>query len=188
MIGLKRGTVKLVRRSPEWVRSFNREAAKIRRIFGEEALQLEHVGSTAIPGIPAKPIIDMALVVPSLKKAKRFVNRLKAIGYELKREDLRKERLFFAKGTEKKRTHYLHIGENGSGYVEDMILFRNYLRKHRSVARQYSELKAKLAERYSATRELYTAMKGKLVRDIVRKARRTSSLEIRKKSKMFHRI
>ncbi|OGZ42253.1 MAG: hypothetical protein A3C80_01420 [Candidatus Ryanbacteria bacterium RIFCSPHIGHO2_02_FULL_45_43] len=178
MIGLKRGTVKLVKHNPTWKQSFEREAKKIRKVFSKDALDIQHVGSTAVPGILAKPIIDIALIVPSLQKTKRYVKKLQALGYELKKNDVKKERLFFTKGPEEKRTHYLHVGENDSGYTEDMILFRDYLRKHKSTAKHYSELKSKLAGKYQNTREIYTTKKEKLVKKIVRKAKK--SLQIRK--------
>lgn len=173
MIGLKRGTVTLVRHSPKWRQSFEREEKKIQKIFGRDALKIQHVGSTAIPGILAKPIIDIALIVPSLQKARRYQTKLKDIGYEIKKNDTRKGRLFFTKGPEKKRTHYLHIGEIGSGYAEDMILFRDYLCNQKNTAKKYSELKKKLAKKYQNTREIYTAKKEKLIKEIVKKAKKS---------------
>ncbi len=173
MIGLERGTVKLVKHNSKWERSFEREAKKIKKVFSEDALDVQHVGSTAIPGILAKPVIDIALIVPSLQKASRYEKKLQEIGYEIKNNDTRKERLFFTKGPERKRTHYLHIGEVGSGYGEDMILFRDYLCKHKDTAKKYSELKEQLAEQHQNTREIYTAQKEKFIEKIVKKARKS---------------
>ncbi len=170
MIGLKRGTVKLVRYNPKWRQSFKREQKKIRKIFGGAALEIQHVGSTAIPGILAKPILDIALIVSSLPKARRYAKKLKEIGYQLKKNDRRKERLFFTKGPQEKRTHYLHIGEIGSGYIEDMILFRDYLRTRKNEAQKYSRLKEKLAEKWGDNRAIYTEKKKKMVKEIVEKA------------------
>jgi GrpB-like predicted nucleotidyltransferase (UPF0157 family) len=177
MIGLKRGTVKLVKYNQKWRQSFEREAKKLQKIFGKDALEIQHVGSTAIPGILAKPIIDIALVVSSFKKVRQYKKKLKEIGYELKKNDTRGERLFFTKGPEKKRTHYLHIGEIGSGYTEDMILFRNYLHKHKDIAGEYSKLKESLAKKYQDKREVYTARKTKLVEEIVKKAKKLSRIQ-----------
>ena len=173
MIGLRRGIVKLVMHNPKWRQSFEHEQNKIRKVFGRNALEIQHVGSTAIPGILAKPIIDIALIVSSLQKAKRYEKKLKEIGYELKKNDTKKNRLFFTKGHEKKRTHYLHIGKIGSGYAEDMILFRNYLCNHKDAAKKYSELKEKLARKYQNVREVYTAKKEKLIKEILRKAKKS---------------
>ena len=160
----------MVSHNPEWQESFKKEAEKIKRIFGEEALDIQHVGSTAIPGISAKPIIDIALIVPSFKGVKSFRTKLEAIGYKLKEDDARGERIFFTKGPEANRTHYLHIGEAGNGYAEDMILFRDYLRGHKDAAGEYSRLKERLAKEYKDKRETYTEKKKKFIQGIIRKA------------------
>ena len=173
MIGLKRGTVKLVKYNPKWEQGFRREAKKIKKVFDKNVFDIQHVGSTAIPGILAKPIIDMVLIVPSLQKAKHYVKKLQAIDYELAKNDARKERLFFTKGSEQKRTYYLHVGEIGSDYAEDMILFRDYLRSHKDTAREYSKLKKQLGEKYQSTREIYTVKKEKLIKEIIKKAKKS---------------
>src|SRR2546428_12583244 len=112
MIGLKRGQVRLTNHSLGWSKSFQTEAKKIRNIFGDDALAIEHVGSTAITGMSAKAIIDIAVVVTSLQTVKKHISSLDNIGYTLK-EEYRSDRLFFTKGSEKKRTHYLHVGVKG---------------------------------------------------------------------------
>jgi GrpB-like predicted nucleotidyltransferase (UPF0157 family) len=172
-IGLKRGTVKLVSYDQKWLQSFLLEQKKLSKIFSLDALEIQHVGSTAIPGIQAKPIIDIVLVVNSLQKVTNHEKKLKAIGYQKKKNDLRKERLFFTKGPEESRTHYLHIGESGSNYVLDMILFRDYLRNHKKEARVYSKLKEQLANKYKNSREIYTAKKAKFVKNVIKKAKKS---------------
>lgn len=172
MIGLKRGTVKLVRYNPRWRQSYEYEKKEICKVFDQDALEIQHVGSTAIPGILAKPIIDIALIVPSLQKVKHYEKKLNKISYEIKKNDTNKERLFFTKGPEEKRTHYLHVGQIGSGYAEDMIIFRDYLRKYKGIAKEYSKLKESLAKKYQDKREIYTAKKTKLIEGIVKKAKK----------------
>lgn len=171
MIGLKRGTVQLMKYHSEWKKSFQREAKKVKKVFGNDALDIQHVGSTAISGVPAKPIIDIAVITSSLIKAKRCTPALKRIGYNQKKKDSRSYRLFFTKGPEGRRTYYLHVGEIGSDYVEDMILFRDYLRKHKNIAEKYIALKKKLAEKYAMKRETYTKGKEKFIEEVVRKAK-----------------
>jgi GrpB-like predicted nucleotidyltransferase (UPF0157 family) len=172
MIGLKRGTVKLARYDRKWKSDFKVEEKKLKKIFGKDCLELQHVGSTAISGILAKPIIDIAIVTPFISEVKHFEGELNKIGYKIKKNDNRKERLFFTKGPEEKRTHYLHISEIGSGYIEDMILFRDYLCKHDDMAKNYSGLKEKLAEKYKNRREVYTAKKEKFIKEIIKKAKK----------------
>lgn len=175
MIGLKRGTVKLVKYSPKWKQNFEREKKKIRKVFGSEALAIEHVGSTSIPGILAKPIIDIAVIAPSLRKAKYHLKKLEELGYKIKVKDTKKERLFLTKGPEKKRTHYLHIGGVGSGYAEGMIIFRDYLRKHKDIAKKYSELKTDLAKKYQDRRDIYGRKKHRLIEAIIKKAKKSNN-------------
>lgn len=173
VIGLKRGIVKLIAHNPKWRLSFEKEAKKLRKVFGQDCIDIQHVGSTAIRGILAKPIIDIALIVLSLKRAKRYTRKLKEIGYNLKENDKKTERLFFTKGPEKKRTHYLHIGQIGSGYAEDMILFRDYLCSHKDAAKRYSELKKRLADQYQDAREIYTEKKRKLIEEVIEKSKKS---------------
>lgn len=173
MIGLKRGTVKLVHYSPKWSSSFEGEAKKLKKIFGRDCIDIQHVGSTAISKILAKPIIDIALIASSLKKANSYIKKMEREGYELKKNDTRKDRLFLTKGPENKRTHYLHIGEIGSGYAEDTILFRDYLLDHKNAAMKYSGLKEKLAKKYQDNREIYTAKKTEFIEEIVEKAKKS---------------
>ena len=168
----------MVKTKPIWEKSFKNEKRKLKKMFGKETLDIQHVGSTAISGISAKPIIDIGMTVPSLRKARKYILALKKIGFTRKKEN-RQDRLFFTKGPEKKRTHYLHIGEAGSGYVEDMILFRDYLRKNKKAGREYLELKQKLAERLADKRYIYTEKKEKFVKSIVKKVRKSCGMGIK---------
>ncbi len=168
-IGLKRGTVKLVPHDPEWDGLFRAEKAKLRDALGDLAVDTQHVGSTAIPTISAKPIIDVAVLVKSIEEVARHVGQIKELGYQKKQEN-RPERLFFTKGPEEKRNVYLHIGDAGSNYIQDMIAFRDYLIQNPEEARKYMELKSKLAEKFADDREPYTAAKEEFVRDVLKKA------------------
>ena len=168
MIGLKRGTVKLLKPKAIWKQSFEREKVKLKKVFGKDLIDIQHIGSTAITGISAKPIIDIGLTAPFLERAKKYIPKLKKIGYNLKIED-RKDRLFFTKGTAKKRTHYLHIGEVGSDYIEGMVLFRNYLNRNKATSKEYAELKDKLAKQYPEERYIYAAKKKEFIESIVKK-------------------
>lgn len=170
MIGLRRGTVRLVKHSSAWGRSFRREKRKLETVFGKEAIDIQHVGSTAIRAVRAKPVIDIAVTVSSLPRAKKMQLALRRIGYVLKKNDARTERLFFTKGPKTKRTHYLHVGKVGSGYIEDMILFRDYLHAHKRAARDYDKLKTELSKVYSQKRGRYTKLKEQFVRKVVRQA------------------
>ena len=180
MLGLKRGAVKLVKYNSDWKKSFEYESKKIKKALGKDIVDIQHVGSTSIDRILAKPIIDIGVIVSSFQKKDYYIEKLSGIGYQFKQDDQRKERLFFYKGSESKRTYYLHMGEAGKGYVEEMILFRDYLRNNRETAQKYSELKSKLALRYKNKREIYTAKKEKLIKEIIEEAHRSSTTKTKK--------
>jgi len=118
----------------------------------------------------AKPIIDIGVIIASFDKAKQRAVALKEIGYIFKEEN-RTDRLFFTKGPENKRTHYLHVGEAGSGYIENMVIFRDYLKKHKDIAKEYEILKKKLADLYSEDRYTYTSKKEKFILSVIKKAK-----------------
>lgn len=168
MIGLKRGTVKLVEHNPEWKQNFAKEEKEIRDVLGQDCIDVQHVGSTAIPGILAKPIIDIAVVVPTLEKVKFYQEKLGKIGYDLKENDTRIERLFFTKGPENNRTHYLHLGELNDTYVQDMILFKEYLYRYKNLAEDYVSLKKDLTRRYRDKRYDYTAGKESFIKSVIK--------------------
>jgi GrpB-like predicted nucleotidyltransferase (UPF0157 family) len=168
-IGLKRGTVKLVPHDPEWDGLFQAEKAKLLEALGDLVLDIQHIGSTAIPTISAKPIIDVAVLVKSIEEVCRKVGTIEALEYQKKQED-RPERLFFTKGPEDMRIVYLHIGDKGTNYIQDMIAFRDYLIQNPGQAKKYMDLKNALAEQYANDRETYTAAKENFVRDVLKKA------------------
>lgn len=172
-VGLKRGTVKLVPHNPEWDKLFRAEKAKLLEIMGGIIIDIQHVGSTATPAISAKPIIDIAVSVKSLREAEKYAEKIEALGYQKKQEN-RPERLFFTKGPEEERIVYLHIGDESTNYIKDMIIFRDYLIQNQTEAKKYEELKKELAEKFADNREPYTAAKEKFVQEILEKARRSA--------------
>jgi len=172
MIGLKRGTVKLVPHDLEWDKLFLVEKAKLFEVLGAMAVDIQHVGSTAISTIPAKPIIDIAVLVKSLDEINACIEKIEAIGYQKKQEH-RTERLFFTKGPEGNRIVYLHIGDESTDYIMDMILFRDCLIQNPADAQRYVELKQELVGKFSDNREQYTAAKEEFVQKILRKTKKS---------------
>jgi len=158
MLGLKRGTVQLVKHNSDWKKVFELEAKKLKKIFGEDAIDIQHIGSTALIG----------LMVLSFGAVKRHIKELAGAGYVLK-ENYGEKEMFFTKGLEEKRTCYLHIGEAGSGFIENAIRFRDILREDKKIAKEYSQLKEKLAIEYSEERKVYTKKKGEFIEKILSK-------------------
>lgn len=143
----------------------------MRAIIPEDLLiDLEHIGSTAIPGMPAKPVIDILATVTDLEAARaRLVGPLEAAGYAFWTENPDADRLFFVKGlppSAPHRTHHLHIMEPGPAALRH-IAFRDHLRADPADARRYAALKTDLAARFADDREAYTEAKGGFIADIL---------------------
>lgn len=170
MVGLERGTVELVPHDEEWRRLFEGEADRLRSVVDDRVRAIEHVGSTAIDGVPAKPIIDILVVVEEVGDPETWSRQLGTLGYTFRPNDGVEDRLFFANGPEENRTHYLSITEAGSETHTEQLTFRNYLRENPRAARRYARLKQELAERFADDRETYTEAKAGFVREILRQA------------------
>lgn len=171
-LGLKRGTVRVVPHDPSWVELFAREYKLLKRLAGEHFVAMEHIGSTSIPGIHAKPIVDMQLAVRSLRDIARFREALEALGYSYRENGSDEMRVLFVKGPEELRTHHLHITEHGSDAWQVAILFRNHLRANSRVAREYNRLKMDLAVRHASDRAAYSAFKKGFIENIANELRR----------------
>lgn len=178
MIGLKRGTVKLVPHNPKWSELFEEEKQLLKNIFGDTIIAIEHIGSTAIPGIPAKPIIDMNIGVESLEIARSMKEKFEKLGYEHRpfvpghtKEELKWQELY-VKDPEAKRTHHAHVTVYGNNYWKNDLLFRDYLRKNPARAKQYAELKKELAEKYADDRGTYTKNKEQFINGTLEMARK----------------
>src|SRR3989344_4407959 len=134
MIGLKRGIVKLIPHKTSWSRSFEYEKKRILSKVGDIIIDIQHIGSTSISGIKAKPIIDMSAGITKFKDATKLIKPLHVLGYRFYRKF--GQQILFAKGPNKKRTHYLHAMKFGGAKWRSDLLFRDYLRTHHSRARE----------------------------------------------------
>lgn len=169
MVGLERGTVELVAYRDEWQEAFETEADRLREALDDRLVAVEHVGSTAVEGLAAKPILDVLAVVERLGDEERWTRRLEPLGYEFRPDDGVPDRLFYAKGPESNRTHYLSVTEQGSETHVEQVQFRDYLRDHPRTAAEYERLKRELADAYPDDRESYTSEKSAFVRKILRR-------------------
>ena len=168
MLGLERGTVRLAPHNERWHVLFAEEEGRLRSAVGEYVLAIEHVGSTAICGLSAKPIIDIAIAVQEIADAEKCVMPLEHIGYEYRGEQGISGRHFFGKG--EPRTHHLHLVELGSDFWRSHLQFRDYLRGHRDLVEKYEELKKELAQRYRENREAYTEGKAAFIEGVLEAA------------------
>ena len=168
--------IELVDYDPSWPRLFEEERALLQRVLpADQVLSIEHAGSTAIPGLGAKPIIDIFIAVPSIDVARAtMVAPIEAIDYVYWAENPDKTHMFFVKGMPpygERRTHHVHIREPTSQHLQRALAFRDYLRGHPDEAERYQRLKSDLAQRYRSDREAYTRAKDAYVLSVVQMAR-----------------
>jgi GrpB-like predicted nucleotidyltransferase (UPF0157 family) len=167
-------SIYLVEHQNIWAQNAAREIACLVQVLPLNlVLQMEHVGSTAIPGIKAKPVLDINLLVRSIQDAQVAIEPLKRIGYQFWKENPDQKKMFFVKGMPPLgtgRTHHIWIFEDPLDF-ENRFLFRNYLRANPKATREYESLKVGLAKTSSEDREAYTNAKSNFVDAIVRKAR-----------------
>ena len=160
---------------PEWPNLYENEAASLRRKLPLSVVsRIEHFGSTAVPGLAAKPVIDMLVQVSSLEETRgRVVPLLEAEGYDyFWRTDVSPAYAWFIKrDAGGKRTHHIHMVESDSKLWE-RLYFRDYLREFPEEARRYAELKQSLAERHPNDRIAYTEGKAEYVIAITERAKR----------------
>ncbi len=148
---------------PAWPALFEREWGLIAGVLGDLADAIEHIGSTAVPGLGAKPIIDILIAVRTLAEGERCIRPLEPLGHEYKGEMGIPGRLYFRKLTQGRRSSQLHMVEHGCDFWERHILFRDYLRRQPREAQAYYELKVRLAERFGTDRLGYNEAKTEFI-------------------------
>jgi GrpB-like predicted nucleotidyltransferase (UPF0157 family) len=167
-LGLARGTVRLVQHDPRWASAYLREAAILRRALGSDAGEIEHIGSTAVAGMDAKPIIDLMVAMPLLRAPASLYDALRTLGYEHRPDDEDvSDRLFFAKGSRDNRTHHLSACTADSTFWRIHLYFRDKLRTDAALAEEYRVLKRGLAARHASDRAAYTEGKARFVARVV---------------------
>jgi GrpB-like predicted nucleotidyltransferase (UPF0157 family) len=158
----------IVEYDPQWSAMYEAEKARVVGALGDRVKRIEHIGSTAVPNLPAKPIIDILIGVESIDESReKAVPILEDMGYSFWAADPNKEVLFLVKGLPPNgsRTHHIHIAHIDSPTWE-RVLFRDYLRAHADEAQRYAQLKRDLAEKFTDDREAYTDAKGEYIKRI----------------------
>ena len=159
---------------PGWPVLFEQEKAHLLALLGDRVSLLEHIGSTAVPGLAAKPVIDIAIGVWSLPQARLYIPLIESLEYvyEPTLELALPERFFFWKGTATIHTCHLHMAELDHPMLTRPIRFRDYLREHPQVAREYGELKKELAKRCGDDMDAYVAGKHAFIEGVMRTAQK----------------
>lgn len=160
---------------PGWPRQYADEAEHLTTVLSLVLEAIEHIGSTAVPGMAAKPVIDILVGVRSYDGFESVIGRLATVGYLYtpEAEDDDPGRKVFRKGPDdmaRSRTHHLHVTEVDSHYWRRMLAFRDHLRQHPDDAAAYVELKRRLALRFAHEPRSYTAAKHDFVSAIERTA------------------
>ena len=171
MIGLKRGSVKLISHQEEWNKNAEKVILKLKQLLGDAAVDIQHVGSTAIASIYAKPIIDIVIGVRDLNDVVSYVELLKQHDFVFRGEDVEGQLLFVMGDFEKDtRTHHIHVvkwnGEEWNNYIN----FRDYLNCCPDKAMLYDACKKKLASQFPDDRRSYTAGKQELIECLLKEA------------------
>jgi GrpB-like predicted nucleotidyltransferase (UPF0157 family) len=153
--------------NPDWPRAFEREKADLLKLLPKnDVVTVHHFGSTAVPNLPAKPIIDILIEVTDMEKARSsFPVLMERAGYDFWRDNPKLDRLYFVKGRPpkgKKRTHHVHVGAVG-GELSSRLLFRDFLIKNPEWRDRYAALKLQLAKEFAQDREAYTDAKSDFV-------------------------
>ena len=156
--------------NPNWPEQFREEASQIAAIFGPELISIHHIGSTSVPDLSAKPIIDIMPVVRNIEKVEMFNPAMIQLGYEPKGEFGIPGRRYFAKGGDDHRTHHVHTYAPDNSEVKRHLDFRDYLMTHPEEAQFYASLKAELAQQFPHDIFGYMAGKDSFIKETLRKA------------------
>jgi GrpB-like predicted nucleotidyltransferase (UPF0157 family) len=168
MLGLPSRQLRLLAYEPNWSQLFLAEKEQLCASLGNHLLDIQHIGSTSIPGMPAKPILDIGVAVINFEAAAVCIPLLAQLSYSHKGENGIARRHYFVKGNP--RTHHLHMLEVASEEWKNHLLFRDYLRRNPKTAGAYARLKQQLATRFAADREAYQIGKESFIQAVLQRA------------------
>jgi GrpB-like predicted nucleotidyltransferase (UPF0157 family) len=158
---------------PEWPILFSQLGLRLREALRAIALRIDHIGSTSIAGLAAKPIIDIQISVAEFEPLDVYRLPLENLGYVFRATNPELTKRYFRERPGERRTH-IHVRRSGSWAEQFALLFRDYMRSHDEDVQAYATLKYDLAEKYQEDRQRYTDAKAPLIWEIMRKADRWS--------------
>jgi len=166
--------LEIVPYDPQWPVAFEAERRRLAAAFGELAVRIEHNGSTAVPGLAAKPVIDIQVSARRLHPIERYAPALERLGYVHLVHPDDAFAPFFHRPASWPHTHHVHVVQAGGEEERRTLAFRDYLRDHAEIAREYEALKRRLAPGYIATtagsQQAYADAKGELIRAVTERA------------------
>jgi GrpB-like predicted nucleotidyltransferase (UPF0157 family) len=164
--------VRIVDHDPTWSVRAEEELRRLAQALGALAARLDHVGSTAVPGLAAKPILDLQVAVTAIEPVGAYAGSLASLGYLFVPEPASPDYHFFAKPPERPRSHHLHVCAAGSEHERRHLAVRDFLRAHDDEAARYAELKRELVARHPQDRLAYIAGKEPYVSELEARALR----------------
>ncbi|HEX6650441.1 MAG TPA: GrpB family protein [Pyrinomonadaceae bacterium] len=174
--------IEVVDYDPAWIAAFEKEAATLNAVFGQRVVAMHHIGSTAVPGLDAKPIVDILVILDHTDDINSFDRAMEGVGYRVRGECLDATipgtpgRFYFTKETNGVRSHHVHVYAKGHWEIADKLAFRDYLRAHSSKAAEYGELKRRIAAEYRFDNIGYMRAKDGFVKATLLEARRWYAL------------
>ena len=169
MIGLKNNIVELSNYCPEWHEIYKKEEKKLINNMKNSIVKIQHIGSTAIPGMIAKPIIDILIGVDNSNCFNSALKPLIDLDYKFLGNGGKTGRLFFVKGDNEITKFHLHMVKIKSYYWSDYLFFRDYLKRNSKKAKEYKKIKLELMKKYRTNREKYRRFKSRFVKKILTK-------------------
>jgi GrpB-like predicted nucleotidyltransferase (UPF0157 family) len=170
--------IEVVPHDSRWRDLFETEAKQIADALGGNVAAVNHIGSTAIPNIYAKPVVDILVEVKDITKVDRQSSAMESLGYQVKGEFGILGRRYFRKDNQAGiRTHQIHAYESGSAELDRHLAVRDYMIAHSEDAQRYSELKRKLAEEHPHSMDLYMDGKDGFIKEMDRKAAKWIALQ-----------
>jgi GrpB-like predicted nucleotidyltransferase (UPF0157 family) len=170
-------TVEVVEHDLRWAAAFELEAVALSRVFRDSVVAIHHIGSTSVRGLPAKPIVDILVVLRETTTIERFNPVMEGLGYPVRGECLDAEvpgtpgRFYFSKDVARVRTHHVHACAEGHPQMADLLAMRDYLQSHPGRAGQYGALKREFAERHRRDNVSYMRGKDAFVKALIEEAR-----------------
>lgn len=162
--------LELISYNENWVKDFSGESIIIKRIFDSNLLNIYHIGSTSIPGMVAKPVIDILIEVQDINEIDSYTSEMKTLGYIARGENGIKDRRYFVKEKDYKRTHHVHIYQIGAKEIIQHLAFRDYLIEYQHEAEKYKNKKQEISKMHLGDIKLYQEKKSSFVNELTEKA------------------
>jgi GrpB-like predicted nucleotidyltransferase (UPF0157 family) len=170
--------IEVVAYDRRWPAIYEEERQRLAKAFGSTAIEIHHIGSTSVPGLSAKPVIDIMIGVRTMDDARGLKTLMRSLGYVYVMVDDEPDRMFFRKGTP--RTHHVHIMSHRGAEYRRHLLFREHLMSHPSDRSEYAILKKRLAKEFREDRSSYVEGKSRYIESVLAKAKRSGTARRRR--------